>query len=145
DTLGCAPSICGFTTLYGKCCPAREGRRMAEKVDYYALLFVAPSADIEIIKAAYRILAKRHHPDVGMHPTSETIEQFRLIQEAFDVLSDPRARAEYDSTRVKDTGGVAYRSWGQIHPEKFHRDPSVWSAALVVAAVVLFLFFQMHS
>lgn len=118
---------------------------MAEKLDYYALLFVAPSADIEIIKAAYRILAKRYHPDGGMHANPGTIAQFRLIQEAFDVLSDPRARAEYDGTRGKDTGGIAYRSWGRIHPEKLHRDPAIWSAAAVAAAVVLFFFFKTRS
>lgn len=112
---------------------------MAEKVDYYALLFVTPAADAEIIKAAYRILAKRYHPDVGMCSNLGSTDQFRRIQEAFDVLSDPTARAAYDDTRLKGTAGFAYRSWDQFHPEKFYRDPSLWAAALVAVAVVLFL------
>jgi curved DNA-binding protein CbpA len=116
---------------------------MPDKVDYYALLFVAPSADIEIIKAAYRVLAKRYHPDAGKDSTSDSIARFRLIQEAFDVLADPKARAEYDSARASNTGDFAQTSNG-IHLEKLHRDPSLWTAVLVVAAFVLFVWYQIH-
>ena len=116
---------------------------MPDKVDCYALLFVAPSADIEVIKVIYRVLAKRYHPDAGQDSTSETIARFRLIQEAFDVLADPKARAEYDSARARNMGDLAQTA-NEIHLEKLHRDPSLWTAVLVVAAFVLFVWYQIH-
>jgi len=114
---------------------------MPDKLDYYALLFVVPSADIEIIKAVYRVLAKRYHPDSHKDSTSESDAQFRLIQEAFDVLSDPKARAEYDSARAKNMGDFTQAPRGPIHPEPLeplHRDLGLWVGVSVVA-VVLFL------
>lgn len=121
---------------------------MPDKVDYYALLFVAPSADTEIIKAVYRVLAKRYHPDAGQDSTSASIARFRLIQEAFDVLADPKARAEYDSARARNMGDFAQTAneihLEKLHLEKLHRDPSLWTAVLVVAAFVLFVWYQIH-
>jgi curved DNA-binding protein CbpA len=118
--------------------------RMPDKVDYYSLLHVAPSADIELIRAVYRVLAKRYHPDCVTHSSPESLAQFRLIQKAFDVLSDPRARVEYDGVRAKNVGDFPQTSRGQLTPEKIHRDPSLWAAVVVMAAFVLFVLFQMR-
>lgn len=60
-------------------------------VDYYELLGVGPGASTSEIKSAYRSLAKVMHPDAG--GTSGT---FRALQEAYETLSDPELRAEYD-------------------------------------------------
>ncbi len=64
-------------------------------VDYYALLGVGPGASTAEIKSAYRSLAKIMHPDAG--GTSGT---FRALQEAYETLSDPVLRAEYDRPAV---------------------------------------------
>ncbi|HKY05991.1 MAG TPA: molecular chaperone DnaJ, partial [Blastocatellia bacterium] len=63
--------------------------------DYYKVLGVARGANGEDIKKAYRRLARRYHPDVNPNDKSAE-EQFKLISEAFDVLSDPRKREIYD-------------------------------------------------
>jgi hypothetical protein len=65
------------------------------RVNYYAILGVPPNATADQIRAAYRELAKRWHPDVrpGDH---EAIERFRLLSEAHDVLMDPEKRAKHD-------------------------------------------------
>jgi curved DNA-binding protein len=65
-------------------------------VDYYEFLQISPNADAETIHRVYRFLAARLHPD-----NSETghEENFRLLRIAYDVLADPRRRAEYDATR----------------------------------------------
>lgn len=60
----------------------------------YNILGVAPTATTEEIKKAYRTLAMRHHPDRATHPGSET--RFNAIKTAYELLSDPRKRAEYD-------------------------------------------------
>jgi curved DNA-binding protein CbpA len=63
-------------------------------VDYYELLQVAPTADTEIINAAYKRLAIKYHPDSGSVNKSE--EKMKLLNEARDVLTDSTKRAIYD-------------------------------------------------
>ena len=63
--------------------------------DYYKALGVSQTASDEDIRRAYRKLAKQHHPDA--HPGSE--ERFKEISAAYDVLSDPAKRKEYDEIR----------------------------------------------
>jgi molecular chaperone DnaJ len=65
------------------------------KRDYYEVLGVGRSADEKELKAAFRKLAKQHHPDAN--PGSKAAEQkFKEINEAYDVLKDPQKRAAYD-------------------------------------------------
>jgi len=64
---------------------------------HYDVLGIARSADGNIIRAAYRVLAKRYHPDVATGPKDRAVARFRRIQEAYEVLSDARRRAEYDA------------------------------------------------
>jgi molecular chaperone DnaJ len=62
--------------------------------DHYEVLDVARDADTETIKKAYRRLARELHPDVNPAPEAE--EQFKLVTHAYEVLSDPVQREQYD-------------------------------------------------
>jgi len=62
-------------------------------IDYYETLQVSPNADSETIERVYRILAKRYHPD---NNHTGDAEKFRMLAEAFRVLSDSEKRAAYD-------------------------------------------------
>ena len=66
---------------------------MAEE-SYYELLQVTPTADLEIITAAYRALIRRHHPDRNPSPSADATT--KRLNEAWEILSDPAKRAEYD-------------------------------------------------
>ncbi len=69
---------------------------MAEqKRDYYEVLGVEKSADDAAIKKAYRVLAKKYHPD--MNPgDAEAEKKFKEASEAYAILSDPEKRRQYD-------------------------------------------------
>lgn len=63
--------------------------------DYYKLLGVSHTETLEGIQTAYRKLAKQCHPDVvGLQGK----EKFQALQEAYEVLSDPSKRKEYDAS-----------------------------------------------
>lgn len=66
--------------------------------DYYKVLGVDAKADAAAIKAAYRRLARKFHPDVSKEASAE--ERFKEINEAHEVLGDPARRAEYDQLRA---------------------------------------------
>jgi len=81
--------------------------------DYYEVLQVSASAELETIHRVYRLLAQRFHPD--NHETGNPA-RFRLISEAYSVLSNPEERARYDVIheqqkqerwRLVSTGGDA--------------------------------------
>src|SRR5688500_13921248 len=66
--------------------------------DYYAALGVPKDADAAAIKKAYRQLARDLHPD--KNPGNDQAEsRFKEVSEAYDVLSDPKRRSEYDEAR----------------------------------------------
>jgi curved DNA-binding protein CbpA len=64
-----------------------------EAVDLYEVLQISPNADPDTIHRVYRLLAQRLHPD-NIETGNE--EQFRVLSDAYHVLSDPERRAKYD-------------------------------------------------
>ncbi|WP_213879569.1 DnaJ C-terminal domain-containing protein [Pseudomonas sp. dw_358] len=65
--------------------------------DYYKILGVEPTADDKAIKAAFRKLARKYHPDVSKEKDAEN--RFKEANEAYEALSNPEKRAEYDELR----------------------------------------------
>jgi molecular chaperone DnaJ len=67
----------------------------APKHDYYETLGVPRQAAADDIRKAYRKLARKHHPDLNPGDKSSE-ERFKNVQEAYDILSDPKKRQMYD-------------------------------------------------
>lgn len=63
--------------------------------DYYKILQIDQSAEIEVVKAAYGKLAFKYHPD--RNSSSNATGQMILLNEAFDIISNPVKRAVYDA------------------------------------------------
>jgi DnaJ-class molecular chaperone len=88
--------------------------------DYYAILGVDKKASEKDIKAAYRKLARKHHPDVNRNnPDAE--EKFKEVTEAYEVLSDAEKRQKYDTygdqwKAFSQGGGNAYPGGAQGFP-----------------------------
>src|SRR3990167_4137317 len=73
------------------------------KKDYYVLLGVSKNASGEEIKKAYRKLALKYHPDRGGDQ-----EKFKEINAAYQILSNPQKRAEYDQFGTSDFSGAGF-------------------------------------
>ena len=71
----------------------RSSLEMENAGDYYEFLQISPNAQTETIHRVYRFLASRYHPD---HPETGDPEKFLLLKQAYEVLSEPMRRAQYD-------------------------------------------------
>ncbi|WP_150308972.1 molecular chaperone DnaJ [Planctomonas psychrotolerans] len=80
--------------------------------DHYEVLGVSRDASADEIKKAYRRLARELHPDVNHG--ADASDRFKLVTHAYDVLSDPRQREQYDLGPQAGFGGQNFGGFGDI-------------------------------
>mgnify|MGYP000607413925 CR=1 FL=1 len=90
---------------------------MADKPQaLYDVLGVSPTADEDELRAAYRKLAKKHHPD--LNPGDKAAEEtFKNVQTAYDILSDPEKRRRYDAGEIDAQGNETPRQYYREYAE----------------------------
>lgn len=69
-----------------------------QKIDLYEVLGVSPTSDEVVIRAAYKAMMRKYHPDLNSAPDSD--ERAKAINEAFAILSNPDERMKYDAART---------------------------------------------
>jgi curved DNA-binding protein CbpA len=120
---------------------------MANK-NYYRILQIDPSADPDVIVAAYKRLSLKYHPDTNRSPDAN--QRMQEINEAYRVLSDPAKRAHYDeiiSRHNWQTGN--YGDWSTTHSGNGRQHsarsntPSVQSAQNKLADMITALAFPL--
>ena len=89
---------------------------MSQSQDHYGVLGIARGASVQEVQKAYRKLAQKYHPDkMG---DSVDAKVFRRVQKAYDTLSDPMKRQEYDDESsvkfVKNPEEYAHVLWADI-------------------------------
>jgi curved DNA-binding protein CbpA len=72
--------------------------------NYYELLQINPNAEPDTVHRVYRFLAARFHPD---NPDTGDAEKFAMLKQAYDALSNPVSRAEYDMACTKEISDAA--------------------------------------
>ena len=104
---------------------------MARLHTHYENLKVARNAPTEVVRAAYRVLAQKYHPDVNQSADAARVMQ--LLNEAWAVLSDPKRRAEHDAQIANDESQAETRPPGpsQRRPEQtytytYTKTPPSW-------------------
>ena len=95
---------------------------MSDKRDYYEVLGISRTSSSEEVRKAFRKKAMEHHPDRNKH--ADASERFKEVSEAYQVLSDPEKRTQYDRfghSRLFDTrfgpgfdGGDTFPGFGDI-------------------------------
>jgi DnaJ-class molecular chaperone len=108
-------------------------------MNHYQRLGIDQTATADDVKRAYRRLAKEHHPDVGGN--SET---FRQITEAYEVLSDPNNRAQYDNPQPQGFRASDFRSeqefqdiFADLWKQKYQKNRDINIAANITLADVI--------
>lgn len=94
---------------------------MHEFLDAYAVLGVTPSADQGTIKAAYRRLAARHHPDVAGGEQEAATTRMQTINVAYGLIGNPMLRHRYDRLYRAHQARAALEGADEVWAHLVHR------------------------
>jgi hypothetical protein len=90
----------------------------SEDMTYYEMLEISGNASEEVIRMAYKALAKKYHPDVYEGDPKEAEEKMKQINEAFEILSDEKKKKQYDEFLHGKKHGVQDKGFQQAPKNK---------------------------
>jgi len=83
--------------------------------NYYDELEVSKTASKEVIEKAYKVLAKKYHPDTTNEPNKKTAEEkFKIISEAYEILSNDEKRKQYDLELEQNNPTISYEEYMDV-------------------------------
>ena len=85
-------------------------------VDYYAVLGVSTTSEAVVIKAAYKALMRKYHPDTSQ--SSDAAEKAQAINAAYAILGDPEKRAAYDRQREEHAASTSRTDTSASNPQR---------------------------
>ncbi|AYV79925.1 MAG: hypothetical protein Gaeavirus2_7 [Gaeavirus sp.] len=94
--------------------------------DYYKILEITREATSEDIRAAYKNLAKKWHPDKNPHNREESEQKFKEISEANSILSDPNKKMQYDQFGICDGDNGGMQGGGPDISNLFNQMGGMW-------------------
>ncbi|BAB64243.1 putative DnaJ-like protein [Oryza sativa Japonica Group] len=103
--------------------------RTAEQPTLYDLLGISSEGTLDEVRAAYRRMARKYHPDVSPpDAAAENTRRFIEVQEAYETLSDPSRRATYDRALARGVCRLAFSSSRRVAPYYYQdqEDKSGW-------------------
>jgi curved DNA-binding protein CbpA len=104
--------------------------------DYYSVLGVLPTADLVVVRAAYKALIQRYHPDRFAGQAEDANRRTAEINEAYEILSDGYSRAEYDKHHANKAKAGAKAGYAYFSEETADAPPAYdpleqdWSVAV---------------
>lgn len=121
----------------------KQHEKNIDEKDYYELLEISRGASSEVIKNAYRALAKKYHPDTNNLNDEEVQEKIRQINIAYEVLSDPEKKSQYDIELQEKENNEDYNL--QEKDENFYEDeekmnPNKKKFIIIFIVVIAFIF-----
>lgn len=116
-------------------------------MDHYDILEVSPKASAEVIRAAYKSLMQRNHPDKNADALESTTARAALIAQAYAVLSDPQQRRSYDESRLQglpaerspgglSRGGSSASPWGRQGGRTTSASWRTWYGTALVISII---------
>ena len=86
---------------------------MNKGITYYDILQVCHEASPSVIRAAFKALSQKWHPDKHQNSNESLKQKYNVIKQAFDVLSNPELRHEYDQ-QIKSTNNSSTQNTKEI-------------------------------
>ena len=104
---------------------------------HYDALQVAHDASDAVIRAAYKCLAQKYHPDRYDGPPAEADQKTKMLNEAYSVLSDPERRKQYNESIAVRERSAASSAYSKVRRKMAARPfPAVAVAMIVVVGIV---------
>jgi hypothetical protein len=116
---------------------------MAKFRTHYDNLQVTENASVEVIKGAYRYLAQRWHPDKNPNDRENAERNTKIINDAYQVLSDPTQRRQHDiwireQRTLSETVSSRPEDRNSIHAKQHTRPAAIWNPNAAASWSVLF-------
>lgn len=121
-------------------------------MNYYEILEIHPKASKEVVRAAYKSLMQRHHPDKNPN-NSEAVHHATLISQAYEIISDGNKRAIYDiqlqkqlknnlSLEINLTTPIykAHTNYKSYKNQINSKEKNIWSLGLLIFGILILIF-----